>query len=172
MNAKVAKLIDEILRREGGYVNHPMDRGGPTNFGITAQTLGEHRGLNRPATAAEVRELHRAEAVHIYNLRYVSRPNFDKIGDAALQEAVVDFGVHSGPATAARHLQSLVGVNQDGRVGPITLEAVANADPEVLANRLNLSRAIFLLRLVGRNPTQAAFARGWGNRLAELARIE
>ena len=31
----VDELIDELIEREGGYVNHPADRGGPTKFGIT-----------------------------------------------------------------------------------------------------------------------------------------
>ena len=29
------KIINEIIRVEGGYVNDPRDSGGETNFGIT-----------------------------------------------------------------------------------------------------------------------------------------
>ena len=62
----IEQILDDILRREGGYVNHPADRGGPTNFGITAQTLGSWRKLGRPATAAEVQALTEPEARAIY----------------------------------------------------------------------------------------------------------
>ena len=36
------EIIDEIIQREAGYVNHPADRGGPTNWGITAKTALAH----------------------------------------------------------------------------------------------------------------------------------
>ena len=65
-------ILDEIIRREGGYVNHPADRGGPTNFGITAQTLGSWRKLGRPATAAEVQALTETEARAIYRQQYIT----------------------------------------------------------------------------------------------------
>lgn len=35
------EILNDVLRREGGYVHHPSDRGGPTKFGIAARTLGE-----------------------------------------------------------------------------------------------------------------------------------
>ena len=35
-------LIDELIEREGGYVNHPADRGGPTRFGITEAVARAH----------------------------------------------------------------------------------------------------------------------------------
>src|SRR5690606_13690489 len=71
MNA-IDTILDEIIRREGGYVNHPADRGGPTNFGITAQTLGSWRKLGRPATAAEVQALKEPEARAIYRQQYIT----------------------------------------------------------------------------------------------------
>lgn len=40
----VDEMIDAIIRREGGYVNHPADRGGPTRYGITMATLSEELG--------------------------------------------------------------------------------------------------------------------------------
>ncbi len=48
----IEPILDPIICREGDRVNHPADRGGQANFGITAQTLGGWRKLGRPATAA------------------------------------------------------------------------------------------------------------------------
>ena len=47
------EIIARVLRFEGGFVNNPLDRGGPTNLGITASELGRIRGLGRTATVAE-----------------------------------------------------------------------------------------------------------------------
>jgi ferredoxin-NADP reductase len=86
----IEQILDDILRREGGYVNHPADRGGPTNFGITAQTLGSWRKLGRPATAAEVQALTEPEARAIYRQQYITGPGFETITHPALLHLLVD----------------------------------------------------------------------------------
>jgi len=102
-------ILDEIIRREGGYVNHQADRGGPTKFGITAQTLGAWRKLGRPATASEVQALTKDEARAIYRQQYITGPGLDVITHPGLLRLLVDSGVHSGPKRAVQWLQSALG---------------------------------------------------------------
>lgn len=59
-------IIDDIIRRKGGFIHHPADRGGPTKYGITAKTLGEWHHLGRTATSDEVSTLTESEAREIY----------------------------------------------------------------------------------------------------------
>lgn len=159
-------LIDDILRREGGYVDHPADRGGPTKYGITQDTLSQWRGHRVGKDA--VQALTEAEARRIYQRQYIERPGFDKIEDATLRELIVDCGVNHGPARAAKWLQRAAGVTADGDVGPITLEAVNTAIPQVLFNRVLAARLEFYGRLITRDPAQSVFAAGWMARAAEF----
>ena len=56
----IDQMLNDVLRREGGYVHDPADRGGPTHYGITQRTLRAWRG--QLVTAADVRDLTTAEA--------------------------------------------------------------------------------------------------------------
>lgn len=161
-------VLDEILRREGGYVNHPADRGGPTRFGITAATLGEWRALGRAATREEVAALTEAEARAIYRERYISAPGFASITQPALLVLLVDAGVHSGSRRAVLWLQTALGVAADGVLGPKTRAALAAADQDALYGKVLGQRLRYLGRLITNDPAQAAFAAGWMNRLAEF----
>jgi lysozyme family protein len=169
----VDTLIDRLIQREGGYVNHPSDRGGPTNFGITQATLSAWR--ERPVSAADVQALGKDEAKAIYRDRYFTRPGFDGVQDPELQELVFDFAVHSGPGAAAKGLQTALkdmGLYQgaiDGGFGPqsqAALRACRNI-PE-LYYRLKCERFELFLRFIGRDPAQAVFATGWSNRMDEM----
>jgi lysozyme family protein len=172
------RVISEIIRREGGYVNHPADRGGLTKYGITAATLGRWRKLGRDATADEIKDLAEPEARQIYRAEYLFGPRFDQVRDIRLQGLLVDCGVNSGPGQAAKWLQRAVGVAADGIVGPATLTAVNNADAVVLHNRLLAQRIRFLGRLITDDAAelakplklrlQAENAAGWMARCAEF----
>lgn len=165
-------ILDEIIRHEGGYVNHPADRGGPTKFGITAQTLGAWRKLGRPATAAEVEALTEPEARAIYHQQYIIRPGFDAITHPALLNLLVDAAVHAGPKRAVRWLQKALGITADGVIGPKTRAALDAADQGVLYAKVLWQRLRHIGRLITSDPKQSAFASGWMNRIAEFVEDE
>src|SRR6185369_618430 len=127
---EVNELIDELIEREGGYVSHPADKGGPTRFGITEAVARAHGYQGAMA------ELPREEAAAIYRRLYWLRPRFDQVAERAskLAAELFDTGANMGPAVAATFLQrALTALNRggkdlpdqtpDGRIGPATLSA-------------------------------------------------
>jgi len=157
--------LTEILRHEGGYVDHPDDPGGATNMGITRKTLARWRKVS-PWTALpkeEVAALTRGEAGAIYRANYW---NAAKAGamPGGLDLALFDFAVNSGPDRAVRTLQAALGVAADGEIGPVTLAAIAKGDTRRLINALCDRRIGFLERLA----TFATFGRGWTQRVAAI----
>ena len=109
------KIIDGIIKREGGFVNHPNDRGGPTNFGITLGTLGAWR--SRLVTVEDVAGLGLDEARGIYVSEYLVKPKIGKINNIPLRIFALDSAVQHGPARAIRWLQKAAGVPADGILG-------------------------------------------------------
>jgi lysozyme family protein len=160
------QAIDAVLRREGGYVNHPDDRGGCTNYGITRATLEAWRG--RRVTCEDVRALSVGEARSIYVTLYVTGPRFDEIADDRIRALCIDWAVQSGPVVAAKALQRAAGVEADGMIGPDTLAAVAGGDPARLYRAVLAARCDHIARILEVRADQRVFAAGWLRRLAEF----
>jgi lysozyme family protein len=155
--------LAHVLKHEGGFVDHPADPGGATNMGITRATLA--RARNRPVTAADVRALTRAEASSIYRRFYWNPVRADDL-PAGLDHAVFDLAVNSGPGRAAKLLQRVVGVAQDGTIGPATIDAARRASPAETIRALQRERLAFLQGLA----TWPVFGRGWRSRVASVER--
>lgn len=164
MESNFHRSIIAVLKHEGGYVDHAKDPGGATNRGITFATLKAWRG--KPITKADVRDLTEAEAVLIYRANYWSRLKCDDL-PAGVDYCVLDFGVNSGPARAAIYLQEIVGVAPDGKIGPLTLQAVAKWDSVALIEALCAKRMGFLKRL----STWPTFGKGWSARVTGVLRL-
>lgn len=126
----IEAMIDGILEREGGYVDHPSDPGGATNFGIT-QRVARANGYQ-----GHMRDLAKAVARDIYRREYIEKPGFLGICnlDPVVAEEVIDSGVNAGQGRAARWYQTALnlfnrrGVDYrdivvDGQIGPATLAA-------------------------------------------------
>jgi lysozyme family protein len=161
-----AEIIAAVVAREGGYVDHSADRGGPTNWGITQRTLSDWRG--HEVTASELKGLGEGEALQIYEARYIKEPGFDLIEDDKLRALVVDCAVNSGPFTATTWLQKAVGEKVDGIIGSKTIAALKALPPHAVALRIVAERMRFRGYLISHDPSQAAFAAGWANRDAAL----
>lgn len=172
------RLFDQclavVLDKEGGFVDHPADRGGPTNLGITLRTLADWKGLahdelspeGRERLVAELRGLSRREAAEIYRANYWLPM---RCGDLPPGIALMlfDFGVTAGPRTAVKLLQRAVGVTDDGSVGPVTLAAVKAQDAARLLEAMVEARLAFYQSL----PNAVTFGEGWANRTRQVAAL-
>lgn len=156
-----SSIINGIIEREKGFVDHPHDRGGPTNFGITAATLGGWRKLERQATREEVRKLTSKEAEDIYRQRYILGPGFDAITYVPLRVQVIDDGVLSGTYGATQTLQKALGVKVDGVFGKQTRAALATADPLRIHIHVLKARLMRYATIVRDDRSQGDFIRGW-----------
>ena len=184
MASDIEALLDELIDREGGYVNHPADRGGATRYGITEAVARAH------GYGGAIRALPLAEARAIYRRIYWLRPRFDRIAERSPRVAaeLFDTGVNMGPAVAATFLQrALTALNRgggdypdlvpDGRIGPETLGALERflavrghgAGETVLLRALEALQGERYLRLAERRPANEAFLYGWlANRIGSL----
>jgi lysozyme family protein len=162
----VDHVIDDIIRREGGFSDRKADRGGPTKYGITQATLAAWRG--RPVTPKDVEALTVDEARRIYRTLYIEKPGFASLPEP-LRGLVVDTAVHSGVKTAVRLLQlALGGLLMDGVLGPVTMAAVQDANPSWLYRKMLAERIRYLGEVIKVRPANAEFAKGWMARIAEF----
>ena len=147
--------IAKLLKHEGGFVDHPSDPGGATNYGIT-QAVACANGYQ-----GDMRSLPLETAKQIYKKLY-----FDAVGIVNLppdvQFTVFDAAVNSGPKQAAKWLQRSVGVEDDGVIGHVTIHACGMLPPAVINARFNGHRLDFFTRLA----TWPNFGKGWSRRIA------
>lgn len=160
-----SRCLAQILEHEGGYADHPNDPGGATKYGITRKTLARWRDIDPwwDLPKSQVEALTRSQAASIYKALYWDRVQAVRL-PPGVDLALFDFAVNSGPARAIKTLQGLVGVVQDGSVGPVTLAAVARRDARVLVEAICDQRMRFLERLAH----WPSFGRGWTRRVAAI----
>jgi len=146
----IEQIAEEIIDREGGYVNDPDDPGGATNFGVTIGTmtrLGMDLTGDGRVTSDDVKRLSRDQARVIFINHYF----MNEMGQR---------------------------IDVDGAIGPITIEAakIAHASaPDHLADAYGIARRNYYYALADRRPASRKFARrrdggkgGWIRRAEEF----
>ena len=159
-----------VLEREGGYCDHPSDRGCATNKGITQRVYDEFRN-SRGWPMQPVKFILPDEVASIYRSRYWDVCLCDRL-PKPIDLVVFDGAVNHGPKQSAKFLQRAVGADDDGFVGQKTIDAVVSDVKagmlETVFNHIIAQREYFYDQLVKRDPTQTVFRNGWQNRLNEL----
>lgn len=163
----VQEIADEIIVREGGYVNDPDDPGGATKYGVTIKTM---RGLgidltgDGKVTPQDVKALTRDQAREIFVRHYFQRPRIAEL-PLPLQASVFDMYVNSG-RNAVRILQRLLckmghRVAVDGVLGPQSLRSARlamAAAPDHLADAYGIERRSYYYRLADQRPKSRKYA--------------
>lgn len=162
--ADFLKALPFALRHEGGFSDHPADKGGRTNLGVTQATLDMFRRRDA-SLPLDVADLTQEQAAQIYRAGYWF---FDGVANQAVATKLLDMAVNLGPVRAVMLCQRALGgaVQMDGRWGPKT-EAAVNACPDLL-DRLCLEQETFYRRIVERDTSQAIFLKGWTRRAREV----
>lgn len=180
----VQDIAEEIVAREGGYVNDPDDPGGATKWGVTIHTmrrLGMDLTGDGTVGVPDVKALSRAQAVRIFVQHYYTKPRIDQLPHV-LQASVFDMYVNAG-GNAVKILQRLLVemgfvVTVDGVIGPQTIgaaQSAADPDPGALRDAYGVARRNYYFRIADRRPASRKYARtraggkgGWIKRAEEF----
>ncbi len=164
MKANFAKSLKAVLVHEGGYVNHPADPGGATNFGVTQKVYDAWR-VGRGDAKRSVKGIDKAEVEAIFRRQYWDAVSGDEL-PAGIDYVVFDGAVNSGPSQSIKWLQrALSGYTGpiDGVLGVRTLRRVReDEDHDALVARICDRRMAFLKAL----KTWKVFGKGWTKRVA------
>lgn len=147
-----------VLKSEGGNDDDPADHGGRTSRGITQREYNAWRAEHK-LPIRDVWQASDAEVATIYHDEYWWP--YGDILPIGVDYQVFNTNVLAGAHRSAILLQRALGVNDDGRIGPITRAAIAKADPITLTNAFAAKSKAFYISL-----NQPKFTRGWLNRVA------
>lgn len=168
-------MIEATIGKEGGYSNHPADRGGPTRWGIT------ERVARKNGYTGDMRHLPREKAVAIYRHEYFVKPGFSAVATISekIAEELFDTGVNMGPDVPARWFQEWLNalndggklypdIAEDGDIGPGTLAAFRaliarrGRDGETAMLRgLNCDQGVRYKTIARTRQANEAFVFGW-----------
>jgi peptidoglycan hydrolase-like protein with peptidoglycan-binding domain len=162
----LAIALEFTLKWEGGFVDHPLDLGGPTNQGITQDTYNTYR-IAKGLRTKEVEFIEKVEVREIYSQRYWKPSEADSM---ILPLAIVHFdtAVLFGVRGAVLFLQEALGVGVDGNFGPQTESKLRANNNKGTALKIIEGRIDYHHRRVSENPPQKVFLQGWLNRANAL----
>ena len=150
------QAFELLIKHEGGFSNNPDDKGGATMYGVT-EAVARQNGYTGP-----MKDLTLEYAKVLYRKMYWDAVRADEL-PAEVRFTVFDAAVNSGVNRAIKWLQQAVNETQDGVIGSMTLRAVRQSIPSIIAVRISGIRLMFMTN----QPNWPTFGKGWANRAAK-----
>ena len=161
MKNNFERCLAEVLKHEGGYVDHPDDKGGATNYGVTQAVWEEW--VKHKVSIDEMKKLTVDDVKPLYLARFWDATKCDDL-PSGVDYCVFDTAINSGRVRAAKFLQSVVGVVPDGVIGSITIASTDLRGARLTIEQYCDKREQFLRGLSNFN----VFGKGWVRRVAEV----
>lgn len=164
-----------VKRWAGVYSNDPDDKGNWTTgrlvgsqYDVTGPVLAAHRGVPQNSIGVEeIRSITLEEAADIGVERFYKAYRLDTLPWGPATSIVLDFCWGSGN-WGVKIMQRVVGVNEDGNIGPDTREAYVKALQSYgwigLVDRLVAARHKFYTDISMPGTKNAKYRNGWYNR--------
>ncbi len=165
--AKLDILAKFILSYEGGFVNHPNDKGRETNKGVTIavwKAQGYDKNGDGHIDVKDLKIISDADAKEIMRKFYWNRWQADRIIDQSIANILVDWVWGSG-AWGIKIPQRILGVKEDGIVGSKTIDAINTHHPLHLFRQLKEARISYINDIIRKHPAYTVFRAGWMRRL-------
>lgn len=147
------EAVEHILELEGGFIAHPKDPGGSTNFGISQKSYPN----------LDIKNLTKSEAIKIYLRDYWLPLRLDELPEV-LRLCLFDCAINQGTNVAIKFLQASVGTVVDGKIGPMTINAVKSKDATKILINILKGRQTHYTKL----STWDTFGKGWSKRLLHI----
>ncbi len=161
MSIAFDRAFEKVIGLEGDYVDHPLDKGGPTNWGISYKSY----------PYMNIKDLSVDQAKGIYKRDYWDKLSLDVVHSDDVAGEIFDTGVNMGIKTAGEITQTALNylgskLKVDGIIGKVTLKTLNKYPyPRDLLKALNGVQFAQYLDIVKGDPTQKVFARGWLKRV-------
>lgn len=174
--------LEATFAHEGGWSNHPMDRGGKTMLGITEASWTDYC-RRRGFLVKPIQQVTREDAERFYRLEYWDAMGLSGMDHEPVAIEIFDSSVNCGRGNGAKFAQrafnflrhnSMTPLVEDGAFGPRTRAAVnliAGKYLDSMLAALNGEQYRHYQSIVDRDPSQRSFSRGWSIRCLVKAEL-
>lgn len=145
------KAVAYVLSNEGGFVDNPSDKGGPTKFGITLPVLSEY--LGHPCDLEDVKNITQGVASDIFKKNYWEVIGLNQIQSDGVATAVLDMAVNRGVQKATDYAMLTLSKMNAASLGAAHPETFIRIFAGLIHNGYQL--------IVEKHPENEPFLKGW-----------